>query len=183
MRGESIQIPLKAGHHWSTKTPFKWRFAGGPMVAQHWMLAMGCLVSFSAVGFHEFQFQIEQEFNYLPKSLNFEMCSSNGINHKVQAIFIQSEPQWLHKTGRFACALYAWRRGPQNADIITEIVYSSNGGLQPELILQSLSVCIKLGVMRFIHNDFVCNFARGHGTPSIKQKKYIIWLIDMKSFS
>ena len=30
---------LKAGHHWpASKTPFKWRFAGGPMMAQHWML-------------------------------------------------------------------------------------------------------------------------------------------------
>ena len=33
MRGERIQIPLKAGHHWPasetpfTCTPFKWRFA------------------------------------------------------------------------------------------------------------------------------------------------------------
>ena len=28
--------------------------------------------------------------------------------------------QWVHKTGRFGCALYAWRAGPQNADIITK---------------------------------------------------------------
>ena len=33
---ERIQIPLKVGHHRCTsKTPFKWRFAGGPMLAQH----------------------------------------------------------------------------------------------------------------------------------------------------
>ena len=36
--GERIQIPLKVGHH-PSKTPFKWHFAGGPMMAQHWMLA------------------------------------------------------------------------------------------------------------------------------------------------
>ena len=30
------QIPLKVSHHRSTsETPFKWRFAGGPMMAQH----------------------------------------------------------------------------------------------------------------------------------------------------
>ena len=30
MRGERIQIPLKAGHNWpATKTPFKLCFAGG----------------------------------------------------------------------------------------------------------------------------------------------------------
>ena len=41
--GERIQIPLKVGHHrpsgetpWpSSETPFKWRFTGGPMMAQH----------------------------------------------------------------------------------------------------------------------------------------------------
>ena len=40
--GERIQIlvPLKVGHHRpASETPFKWRFAGGPMMAQHWMLA------------------------------------------------------------------------------------------------------------------------------------------------
>ena len=31
-----IQIPLIAGHQRpASETPFKWRFAGGPMVAQH----------------------------------------------------------------------------------------------------------------------------------------------------
>ena len=40
MRGVTIQIPLLAGHQRSTSvTPFKWRFAGGPMMAQHGMLA------------------------------------------------------------------------------------------------------------------------------------------------
>ena len=35
-----IQIPLLAGHQRpASETPFKLRFAGGPMVAQHWMLA------------------------------------------------------------------------------------------------------------------------------------------------
>ena len=34
MRGERIQIPLFAG-----QPSFKWRFAGGPMMAQHGMLA------------------------------------------------------------------------------------------------------------------------------------------------
>ena len=34
--GERIQIPLKVGHHRSaSKTPFKWHFADGPIVAQH----------------------------------------------------------------------------------------------------------------------------------------------------
>ena len=34
MRGGMIQITLKAGHHRPTsETPFKWRFAGGPMMA------------------------------------------------------------------------------------------------------------------------------------------------------
>ena len=34
--GERIQIPLKAGHHLpASETPFKWRFAGGPMLVQH----------------------------------------------------------------------------------------------------------------------------------------------------
>ena len=33
---ERIQIPLKVGQHRRTsETPFKWRFAGGPMLAQH----------------------------------------------------------------------------------------------------------------------------------------------------
>ena len=36
MRGERIQLPLKAGHHRpASKTQFKRRFAGGPMVAQN----------------------------------------------------------------------------------------------------------------------------------------------------
>ena len=40
IRGKRIQISLKAGHHRpASETPFKWRFAGGPMMAQHWLLA------------------------------------------------------------------------------------------------------------------------------------------------
>ena len=40
MRGVTIQIPLLAGHQRPTSvTPFKLRFAGGPMMAQHGMLA------------------------------------------------------------------------------------------------------------------------------------------------
>ena len=36
IRGKRIQIALKAGHHGpASETPFKWRFAGGPMLAQH----------------------------------------------------------------------------------------------------------------------------------------------------
>ena len=36
MRGGLIQIPHKVGHHRSaSETPFKWRFAGGPMMARH----------------------------------------------------------------------------------------------------------------------------------------------------
>ena len=36
MRRGRIQIPLLAGHERpASETPFKWRFAGGPMVAQH----------------------------------------------------------------------------------------------------------------------------------------------------
>ena len=36
MTGERIQLPLKSGHHWPTsEMPFKWHFAGGPMMAQH----------------------------------------------------------------------------------------------------------------------------------------------------
>ena len=35
-RRKRIQIPLKMGHHRpASETPFKWRFAGGPMMAQH----------------------------------------------------------------------------------------------------------------------------------------------------
>ena len=37
--GGRIYIPLKVGHHrLASETPFKWRFAGGPMMARHWML-------------------------------------------------------------------------------------------------------------------------------------------------
>ena len=37
--GYRIQIPLLAGHQRpASETPFKWRFAGGPMMAQYWML-------------------------------------------------------------------------------------------------------------------------------------------------
>ena len=40
MRGGRIQIPLLTGHQRpASETPFKWRFAGGPMIAQHGMLA------------------------------------------------------------------------------------------------------------------------------------------------
>ena len=36
MRREMIQIPLLAGQKRpASETPFKWRFAGGPMMAQH----------------------------------------------------------------------------------------------------------------------------------------------------
>ena len=36
MRGKRIQIALKAGHHRpASEMPFKWRFAGGSMKAQH----------------------------------------------------------------------------------------------------------------------------------------------------
>ena len=36
MRGERIQIQIISGHHRLTsKGPFQWRFAGGPMLAQH----------------------------------------------------------------------------------------------------------------------------------------------------
>ena len=34
------QIPLKVGDHWPAReTPFKWSLTGGPIMAQHWMLA------------------------------------------------------------------------------------------------------------------------------------------------
>ena len=37
MRVESYHIPIKAGHHRpASETSFKWRFAGGPMMAKHW---------------------------------------------------------------------------------------------------------------------------------------------------
>ena len=33
---DGIQVPLKAGHHRpASETPFKWRFVGVPMMAQH----------------------------------------------------------------------------------------------------------------------------------------------------
>ena len=36
MRRGMIQIPIKAGHYRSASVPpFKWRFAGGPLIAQH----------------------------------------------------------------------------------------------------------------------------------------------------
>ena len=35
-----MKILLKAGHHRpASETPFKWRFAGVPKMAQHWMHA------------------------------------------------------------------------------------------------------------------------------------------------
>ena len=35
---ENINPMNKAGHHWPvSKTPFKWRFAGGPMMDWHWL--------------------------------------------------------------------------------------------------------------------------------------------------
>ena len=35
-----FQIPLKSGHHQPTsESPLKWRFAGVPIMAKHWMLA------------------------------------------------------------------------------------------------------------------------------------------------
>ena len=38
--GRRIQIPLQVGHHWpASETPFKWRFAGVPMMTEHLMLA------------------------------------------------------------------------------------------------------------------------------------------------
>ena len=42
LRGGRIQIPLIAGHQRPANEtpPFKWRFARGPMMAQHWMLAL-----------------------------------------------------------------------------------------------------------------------------------------------
>ena len=40
--GERIQIPLKAGQYRpASETPFKWRFAGGPIMAQHNTLDAG----------------------------------------------------------------------------------------------------------------------------------------------
>ena len=46
MRGESIQIPLNAGHHrTASKTSLKWRFAGGPMMANQWRLASGPMMT------------------------------------------------------------------------------------------------------------------------------------------
>ena len=37
---EWIQIQLKSSHHQPAReTPFKWHFAGVPMMVQHWMLA------------------------------------------------------------------------------------------------------------------------------------------------
>ena len=39
MRGGRIQIPLLAGHQQpASKRPFKWRFAGGQIMAHHGML-------------------------------------------------------------------------------------------------------------------------------------------------
>ena len=39
--GEKIEMPLKVGHHRpASETPLKWRFAGVPIVALHWMLVV-----------------------------------------------------------------------------------------------------------------------------------------------
>ena len=39
-KGKIIKLSLKAGHQWpASETPFKWRFAGGWMMADYWMLA------------------------------------------------------------------------------------------------------------------------------------------------
>ena len=36
IRGGRIKVPLLAGHHWTaSERPFKWRFAGVPMMAHH----------------------------------------------------------------------------------------------------------------------------------------------------
>ena len=49
MRGEMIQIPLKVGHHRpASETPFKWRFAGGPMMA-HIVCWPGSFVIFQRI--------------------------------------------------------------------------------------------------------------------------------------
>ena len=38
--GREDPTPLYAGHHWpASETPFKWRFAGVPLMAQHRMQA------------------------------------------------------------------------------------------------------------------------------------------------
>ena len=42
LEGERIQIPLKADQYRpASETPFKWRFAGGSMMAQHNTLDAG----------------------------------------------------------------------------------------------------------------------------------------------
>ena len=36
MRGGRVNLSLWAGHHWpASESPFKWRFVGVPMMAQH----------------------------------------------------------------------------------------------------------------------------------------------------
>ena len=49
LRGERIVIPLKAGHNWpASETPFKWRFAGWPIMANvEWWL--GSFVIFQGI--------------------------------------------------------------------------------------------------------------------------------------
>ena len=45
------QIPLKAGlHRPASETPFKWRLAGGPMIAQHIDCWLGSFVIFRGSG-------------------------------------------------------------------------------------------------------------------------------------
>ena len=47
---EWIQIPQKLNHHRpASETPFKWRFAGVPMMAKHWMLGLGSFVIFQGI--------------------------------------------------------------------------------------------------------------------------------------
>ena len=49
MREERIQISLKVDHHQLTsKTPFKWRLAGRPMMAQH-QCWLGSFVNFQGI--------------------------------------------------------------------------------------------------------------------------------------
>ena len=60
MRGEKIQIALKEGHQSASETPFKWRFAGRPMMTKHWMLACDFFRGFGSVLLRNYIFVIFQ---------------------------------------------------------------------------------------------------------------------------
>ena len=114
-----IQIALKAGHHRPvSEMPFKWRFAGGPMGANHWMLAWQ-LCDFQGIW-----------TSIAKKPYIFVIYQGR--------VWTRSPPLWIRTWTVAKCSLYGFSRFCKGSFFLCKVDLVSNMRVKESKLLKSI---------------------------------------------